>query len=65
MKDETRWYRVRSMEKHILNSAAVICLNRGIKYHFDDDGINPPAVYFYCNYSMARRIWEQLGFRVT
>ena len=58
---ELTWYKVSSMDKKLLKDVSMVCMGMGIKFHFADDGINPPAIWFLTIPGKRRLILSRVG----
>ena len=57
-----RWHKISSMDKKRLNDAMMVCMGLGITYHYSDDGVNPYAVWFYCDDRTYKLVMNRVGY---
>ena len=45
--EPNEWFKIATNDRKVRSDVALHCFANGIKYNLADDGVQPPAVFYY------------------
>lgn len=61
--EPNEWFKIATNDRKVRSDVALHCFVNGIKYNLADDGIQPPAVFYFTTYKKNLDILNLVGIR--